>query len=166
MHERPEKKSSLFFMRVFVPAVPFCSRRIFPRLNGAMHINSSIVINMMASATKAKVGALFQNGQDGSTFPKCLEFLDHPQPATPIQTDNACAEGIINGMAKQKPSKAIDMRFCWVADRVRQGQFHICWKPGKDNNGDCFTKHHPTSHHSKMHPVCIHEKALLLLDCQ
>jgi len=25
-----------------------------------------------------------------------LEFLGHPQPPTPIQTDNSCAEGIVN----------------------------------------------------------------------
>jgi hypothetical protein len=136
------------------------------KLNGAIHINSSIMNNVMASATEAEVGALFHNAQDGCTFRQCLEFLGHPQPATPIQTDNACAEGIINDTVKQKRSKAIDMRFYWVRDRVRQGQFQIYWKPGKDNKGDYFTKHHPPSHHCEMRPVYLHHKAHLLIDYQ
>jgi len=40
-------------------------------------MNSSIVNNVMASATKLEVGALVHNAQDG-----CLEFLGHPQLAT------------------------------------------------------------------------------------
>jgi len=39
-----------------------------PTLNGAIHINSSIMNNVMASATEAEVGALFHNAQDGCTF--------------------------------------------------------------------------------------------------
>jgi len=137
-----------------------------PTLNGAIHINSSIMNNVMASATEAEVGALFHNAQDRCTFRQCLLFLGHPQPATPIQTDNACAEEIINDTVKQKRSKAIDMQFYWVRDHVRQGQFRIYWKPRKDNKGDSFTKHHPTSHHREMHPIYLHEHALLLIDCQ
>jgi hypothetical protein len=30
---------------------------------------------------------------------------------------------------------------------VRQGQFLVCWKKGSCDRGDCFSKHHPTSHH-------------------
>ena len=135
-------------------------------LNGAIHINSSIMNNVMASATEAEVGALFYNAQDGCTFWQCLDFLGHPQPATPIQTDNACAEGIINDTVKQKRSKAIDMRFYWVRDRVRQGQFNIYWKKGQDNKADYFTKHHSPSHHRAMRPIYLHEHALLLIDYQ
>ena len=133
-------------------------------INGAIHINCSIMGNVMASATEAEVGALFHNAQDGCTFRQCLDFLGHVQPATPIQTDNACAEGIINDTVKQKRSKAIDMRFYWVRDRVRQGQFLIYWKPGKENKGDYFTKHHPTSHHREVRPIYLHEHALLLVE--
>jgi len=89
-----------------------------PTLNGAIHINSSIMNNVMASATEAELGALFHDAQDGCTFQQCLLFLGHRQPATPIQTDNACAEGIINDTVKQKKSKAIGMRFYWVRDRI------------------------------------------------
>jgi hypothetical protein len=49
-----------------------------------------------------------------------LTTLGHPQPATPIPTDNQCALGIITGTVKQKRSRAIDMRFYWLSDRVLQ----------------------------------------------
>ena len=36
----------------------------------------------------------------------------------------------------------MDMRFYWVKDRVKQGQFHVYWGPGYQNLSDYFTKHH------------------------
>ena len=88
-----------------------------------------------------------------------LEFLGHTQPATPIQTDNSCAEGICNDTVKQKRSKVIDMRFYWIRDRVRQGQFIVHWKAGRDNLGDYYTKHFPASHHRRVRPAYLHEQA-------
>ena len=130
-----------------------------PKLNGGIHILSSILGNVMASATEAEVGALFHNAQDACMIRNTLEFLGHKQPATPIQTDNACAEGIVNDTVKQKRSKAIDMRFYWVRDRVRQGQFVVYWRKGADNLADYFTKHHTASHHRRMRPTYLHESA-------
>ena len=133
-----------------------------PKINGAIHIISSILNNVMASATEAEVGALFHNAQDACALRNTLEFLGHPQPATPIQTDNSCAEGIANDTVKQRRSKAIDMRFYWVKDRVKQGQFYIYWKRGQDNLGDCCTKHHPASHHREMRRIFLHDAANLV----
>ena len=75
---------------------------------------------------------------------------------TPIQTDNSTAEGIANDTVKAKRSKAMDMRFYWIKDRVHQGQFRIHWKPGADNKADCHTKHHPPSHHIGSRPSYLH----------
>jgi len=63
----------------------------------------------MASAAKAKLGALFLNAQHACPLCITLEELGHPQPATPLQTDNSTASGIANDTLKQKQSKAIDM---------------------------------------------------------
>ena len=130
-----------------------------PKLNGAVHILSTILNNVVASATEAEVGALFHNAQDACMLRNALEFLGHPQPATPIQTDNSCAEGIANDTVKQKRSKAIDMRFYWIRDRVKQGQFIVHWKAGRDNLADYFTKHFPASHHRRMRPTHLCEQA-------
>ena len=56
-----------------------------------------------------------------------------------------------------KIAVAMDMRYYWVRDRVRQGQFHIYWGRGKDNLADYFTKHHPASHHRAVRPLYLHD---------
>ena len=112
--------------------------------------------NVLASATEAEVGALFHNAQDGCMLRTTLIEMGWPQPPTPIQTDNSCAEGIVNDTVKQRRSKAIDMRFYWVRDRVRQNQFRIHWKKGSDNLADYFTKHHSPKHHRLMRDTFLH----------
>ena len=113
---------------------------------------------MLASTTEAKVGALFYNAQDGTMLRTTLEELGHPQPATPIQTDNAVADGTVNNRVKQQQLKAIDMHFYWVHDRVCQGQFRIHWRKGSENLADYFTKHHTPAHHQTMRPIYLQQK--------
>ena len=57
------------------------------------------------------------------------------------------------------------MRFYWVRDQVRQDQFNIYWRPGTENLGDYYTKHHPLSHHQVMRYKLFHptEHSTLLL---
>jgi predicted transposase YdaD len=85
--------------------------------------------------------------------------VGYPQPATPVQTDNSTTCGIANNNIKQQLSRKIDMRFYWVRDRVRQGQFNIHWKPGKVNLADYYTKHHSATHHQQVHLVYLHMEA-------
>jgi hypothetical protein len=125
--------------------------------NGAIHVLSSIMRQILSSATEAEVAGIFYNAKECCPFRHTLEALGHPQPATDIQTDNQVADGIINDTVKQRRSKAIDMRFYWIRDRVRQGQFRIHWRKGADNKGDYFTKHHPVAHHRAIRKVYFHE---------
>jgi hypothetical protein len=118
-----------------------------PPANGAVDILCHILRSVMSSAAEAELGALFLNAKQACPIRTTLEELGHPQPATPLQTDNSTAAGIANDTVKMKHSKAIDMRFYWVRDRVRKKQFHIFWKPAATNQADYFTKHHPASHH-------------------
>ncbi len=76
-----------------------------------------------------------------------LEELGHKQPPTPIQTDKAMADAIINGKIQPKQTKAMDMGFHWLRDRECQQQFRIYWRPGKMNYANYWTKHHPELHH-------------------
>jgi hypothetical protein len=105
---------------------------------------------VLSSATEAELGALFYNAKDATAFRVTLDKLGHTQPPMPIQTDNACASGIANKTIKQRRSKAIDMCFYWVKDRVEQKQFIIYWRPGLTNLADYFSKHHSPAHHRKM----------------
>jgi hypothetical protein len=83
----------------------------------------------VSSAAEAELGALFRNGKEACSIQTTLEEMGHPQPPTPVETDNNTAAGVANDSIKQKQSKAVDMRFCWTRDRVRQGQFHIADPP-------------------------------------
>ena len=77
--------------------------------------------------------------------------MGHPQPPTPLQTDNSTAEGVVNNTVQPKRTKSMDMRFHWLRDRsVNQKQFRIYWRPGKTNLADYFTKHHSPAHHRNM----------------
>ena len=124
--------------------------------NGAVLNIAAIQRNIMSSAAEAEVGALFTNTKEGSILRTTLAEMGHPQPPTPVQTDNSTASGIVNDTIKQQRSRAMDMRFYWVKDRVQQGQFEIYWAPGGENLADYFTKHHPPNHHQRMRSTYLH----------
>ena len=113
----------------------------------------------MASATEAELGAMYINAKEAIPIRKTLQELGHPQPPTPIITDNAVAHGIINRTVKQQKSKAMDMRYYWIQDRSDQGQVDVGWKPGKINLGDYYTKHHSAKHHQAVRPIYLHTQA-------
>jgi hypothetical protein len=79
-----------------------------------------------------------------------LTEMGHPQPPTPIQTDNSTAEGVINNKIQPKRTKAMDVRFNWLRCREAQEQFHFFWRPGGQNLADYWTKHHPAAHHQNI----------------
>ena len=118
-----------------------------PPNNGAILTIAQIIDAVMASAAEAEVAALFINAREAVHMRRILHEMGHPQPRTPIQTDNSTAEGIINSKIRPKRTKAMDMRFEWLLDREQQGQFKIYWKSGKTNLADYFTKHHSPAHH-------------------
>jgi hypothetical protein len=68
----------------------------------------------MASVAEAEMGALFLNSKEGVNIRNILAEMGHPQPVTPLQTDNTTAHTILCGTFKQQHSKVIDMRFYWV----------------------------------------------------
>ena len=124
-----------------------------PKPNGVITCLAKIIKNIMSSAMEAEVAAAYENAREACPIRVTLQELGHPQPPTPMQIDNSAALGFINGSMKHKRSKAIDMRFHWIADRARQGQFHVYWLPGSENWADYVTKHHPPSHHQLMRPT-------------
>jgi hypothetical protein len=108
----------------------------------------------MAAVSEAEIRALFHNGQETVHFQQILHEIGCPQAqATPITTDNSTADGFANKHSKIKQSKALDMRFYWVQDCVEQGQISVRWGSGILNNANYFVKHHPSSHHTKVHPT-------------
>jgi hypothetical protein len=119
-----------------------------PPNNGAILNIAHIIKNVMSSATEAELAALYIMAREAVYIRCVLEELGHKQPPTPIQTDNAMAEAVVNGKVQPKRTKAMDMRFHWLRDRENRNQFKIYWRPGKTNLADYWTKHHPAKHHS------------------
>jgi len=126
------------------------------KANGALHVLCHIMREVLSSAAEAELGALFHNGKEACPLRIALHEMGHPQPATPIATDNSTACGIATDTVKQRRSKAIDMRFYWIRDRVRQGHFQVYWSKGKSNKADYYSKHHPASHHTAIRSTYLY----------
>jgi hypothetical protein len=99
--------------------------------NGPIHVESRIMKNVMSAASEAEIGAFFHNGQEGAYIRQILKELGREQlHPTRMTTDNSTADGFANSRTKIRRSKASDMRFNWVQDRVQNGEFAIHWQKG------------------------------------
>ena len=67
-----------------------------PPNNGAILNIAHIIKHVMTSATEAELAALYVMAREAVYMRIILEEMGHKQPATPIQTDNAMAEAVIN----------------------------------------------------------------------
>jgi hypothetical protein len=126
-------------------------------LNGSILNVASVIKNVVASAAESEVGACLHNTQSGSPLRVTLTELGHIQPPTLLRTYNSTEFGILNETIKQKRSKAMDMRYHWLTDRVRQKQFGVYWRPGHENLGNYLTKHHSAQHHKYMRGLILHQ---------
>ena len=124
-------------------------------VNGPIRVSTSIIPSVVGSATEASYAALYINAQDAEVDRQTLEDLGHPQQPTLITYDNAPAGKIANRTAKIRRSKAIDMRYHWIQDRVEQGHFKTKWKPGPHNLADYPSKAHPIHHFKALRPFFI-----------
>jgi hypothetical protein len=55
----------------------------------------------------------------------------------------------------------MDMRYHWLTDRVRQKQFYVYWRPGRETHGDYHTKHHSAQDHKDMRGLIVHQANIL-----
>jgi hypothetical protein len=124
--------------------------------NGPLYCHSSVLKHVVSSVAEAEFGAIFINAKEGTVTRNILEEMGHPQEATVLTTDNTTASGISNKTVQQKRSKAMDMRFYWIQDRIEQKQFDVRWAAGDTNLADYYTKHHPPAHHKRLRPFYLH----------
>ena len=124
------------------------------RVNGALDVLCKKTIkNVVSSAAESKTGRIYIGSQHACPILAALEKLGHPQQPTtgsPLSTDNSTAHGILNSKMRQKVSKSFDMRYWWIKDQIKQGQFNLLWEPGELNLANYFTKHHPPWHHCQI----------------
>jgi hypothetical protein len=126
-------------------------------INGMIHTLCTLIDCVCSSAAEAELAALFYNAKIATEIRNTCADLGWPQQATPIESDNKCAVGISNSDTKARQSRAMDMRFHWIADRVRQGHFTVAWKSGSTNIADYFTKIHMAKHHRIMRNTFVYD---------
>ena len=140
----------------FLGSVPQKDRPI--ALNGAIFVFCGILKIVVASAAEAELGALFLNCKEGKVLRLTLEEMGHRQPPTPVHCNNLTATGIANDTVKKQRSRSMEMRFFWVADQVKMGNFDVQWHLGQENLADYFTKHFVGMHHREVRLWYLHEK--------
>ena len=115
-------------------------------INGTIEYIRGVISTVCSSVFEAEYAALFLTDRAITNACLILHDLGHKQKATNIVCDNSCAVGIANDTVKQRRSKAIDMRYHWIRDQVRQGKITITWAEGAANLADYLTKAHPVHH--------------------
>ena len=119
--------------------------------------------HVVSSSAEAEVAGIFHNATTAIPIRHMLQALNHPQPPTPLKTDNSTATGFIYDNIHQKRSKSWNMRYHWLRDKQTQQQFNIFWQPGTSNEADYHTKHHPTKHHREKRSRYVGDKLIQFL---
>ena len=100
-------------------------------LNAPIHIKCKTLKHVVSSSAEAETGGIFVNTQFCIPLRTILTALNHPQPATPIKTDNSISFGYIHNNIQLKRSKSWDMRYHRLRDKETQKLLRVFGKVGK-----------------------------------
>jgi hypothetical protein len=64
--------------------------------------------------------------------------------------------GIANNTIKRQHSRAMEMRFFWIGNKVAHEMYTLKWHPGQENLADYQSKHHIGLHHTAVRPWYLH----------
>jgi hypothetical protein len=67
-----------------------------PANNEAVLNIAQLIKAVMSLAAEAELGTLYINAGKAVPMHNLLQEMGHPQPPTPIQTDNSTALGVVN----------------------------------------------------------------------
>jgi hypothetical protein len=125
-------------------------------ITAPIHALCSSIPTVCGAASETEYASLYLNAQQAYFERTILSALGYPQPPNHLYADNSAAVGIANDTVKLKRSKAIDMRYHWLRDRVRQGIFKVFWDAGHNNIADYFTKLQPASRQKVFEAIFTH----------
>ena len=83
----------------------------------------------MSYAAESELGALFMNAKKGHVIRLTLKELVHLEPSTPMNYDNATAAGTENGSVMRQRSRSMDIRYFYILNKVKNGEFDVSWHP-------------------------------------
>lgn len=124
-------------------------------INGPIDVMCVILPTIVSSACEGEYATAFLMAQLSMPLRVQLADLGYKQDmftngSTLLTTDNQCAEGIANESIKLKRSRAMDMRYHWLRDRVKLGDFTVKWRKNTHSLADFFTKVLPTKQFQEM----------------
>ena len=123
------RDSGVHFLSIGPPD-PDNTEDFMPTTNGILLVVCKIMHNIMASEAEAEYGTIFVNTQTAVPILTTLSEMRWKHGPTTTQVENSTAVGIATKEFHQKKSKATDMRFYWINNRIKKGQFHVFWRPG------------------------------------
>ena len=132
--------------------------------NGAILNSINFIQTLVTSAAEAEYVSLYMNAKKGIPMRHTLIEMGHPQPPTPIQTDNTKVVGIANYSIK-KNSKVLDMRWYWLKYQIESKRYNVYFKPGSQNKADYFTKNHSPTHHRQSRYTFLHQENVSMQGC-
>ena len=97
--------------------------------NGSVHVVSTIIRNVISSAAKYEITAVYLNAKYGVIIWNTLEEMGHLHPVSPLKTDNYISEVIVNRSIFQRHSKSMDMCFCWLYNLEKEKSFKFIMNP-------------------------------------
>ena len=86
---------------------------------------------VVSSAAEAETHGVFHNFTIALNIRNILTHMGHPQPMTPVQTDNSTTNSFVNKNIQFKKSKSWDMHLHWLSDKEVQKQLQVYWKNRK-----------------------------------
>ena len=93
---------------------------LIPYNNDNVITVSQLINAVVSSAAEAELGALFINCQEDIPYRHTLVEMCHPQPPTPMQTDNTTYLGVAKNNIVSKLLKSMDMGINWLQCRIAQ----------------------------------------------
>ena len=84
---------------------------ILPQLSNLIHVESKYLRYIVSSAAEAEVSGIFHNFQTAIPLQNTLILMVHPQPSTPVKTDNTTAKNFAYSNITVRKAKTWDMRY-------------------------------------------------------
>jgi hypothetical protein len=107
-----------------------------PRHNGLILTVCKKLQGIMHLAAKCETSGVFSDGQATIICRTALHALGHPQPPTPLKTNNTTAHSLVHANVCQCRSTTWDMCWNWLCSPAAKQQLLIYWDWGKNNRSD------------------------------
>ena len=89
-------------------------------INGAIRVECKTLRHGVSSAAEEKTSRIYHNTLRAILFQTILNGIDHPQPLTPVKSNDSTTNGFTHDNIHQKRYKSWDMRYYWLRDQKPQ----------------------------------------------